>query len=88
MLLHGLVLSMVRYTPPFAGDAPAVPESWLRFVAEGAQFPWLTVVHRTPSIDVPLLQWAGLPYALLALLGVLLVAVWWGPLRRGLSADA
>lgn len=74
--LHTWVLTMVRYTPPVRGDAPAVVESWRRFLTEGVQFPWLNVLRSTPSIRVPYLDAWFAPYVVVLVVAGAVALVW------------
>ena len=86
-VLHSWVLAMVRYTPPdrIAGapdQVAAIPGSWSRFLHEGVQFPWLTVLRQTDALHWKMIHWAPLPYAILALLGAVLFVLWRPVLKR------
>jgi len=66
-VLHGWVLSMMR---------EPVPESWGRFLTEGIQLPWLTVLRQT----VPRDHWVasnGLLPAAVLLAGAALIGLLW-----------
>jgi hypothetical protein len=82
VVLHSWVLSMVHYTPTLRGEPQAVPESWCRFLAEGVQFRWLSVVKSTPSLDIALLRSPIFPYLLLAIAAAAIFVIWRFPLGR------
>ena len=86
-VLHEWVLAMVRYHPQPAdlGDlaSSAVVESWRRFLTEGVQLPWLTVIARTAREGSVVASWYWPWLVLLACAG--LVAIVW---RRPGAAPA
>lgn len=66
-LLNSWVISMVR---------EPVPESWQRVLAEGIQFPWLTVLKQTRPSDHPLLGNPLLAPTILLLVAGVIVMLW------------
>jgi hypothetical protein len=66
-LLNSWVISMVR---------EPVPESWRRVLAEGIQFPWLTVLKQTSPADHPVLGNPLLAPTILVLVASVLVMIW------------
>lgn len=81
-VVHTWVLTMVWYLPPVRGDAQAVPESWRLFLSEGVQFPWLSVLRRTPTLDWQVVYATWTPYVLLLTAGVAIGLVWAWPRRK------
>jgi hypothetical protein len=67
VLVHSWVLCMFR---------EPVPESWRRFLAEGVQLPWLTVLRQTRPEGSGLLANPLLPSFILASGAASLGAVW------------
>jgi hypothetical protein len=68
VILHSWVLSMVR---------EPVPEAWRRFLTEGFQLPWLTVLRRTSPPDNPWLNSQFLPIVVFAVVGALVASCWY-----------
>jgi hypothetical protein len=66
-LLNSWVISMVR---------EPVPESWQRVLAEGIQFPWLTVLKQTSPPDHPVIASPLLAPAILVLVAGVLAMIW------------
>jgi hypothetical protein len=66
-VIHSWVLSMMR---------ESTVESWSRFLSEGVQLPWLTVIRQTAAADHWLLSSALLPAVVLAM-GVAVVGLVW-----------
>ena len=81
-VLHEWVLAMVRYHPQPKDlghlASSAVVESWRRFLAEGVQLPWLTVLRRTAPEGSPVQAWYW-PYAVLLACALLAALVWRAP---------
>ncbi len=59
ILFHSWVISMVR--------KPFIPESWYRFITEGFQLPWLTVLRATSPEDHPILSSFLLPIIIISI---------------------
>ena len=68
-ILHTWVLCQVRYTVPLKQMLPegnAVLGCWTRFLEDGVQYPWLTVLRQTTPDASSWIHYQILPYALLA----------------------
>ncbi len=85
-VLHSWVLSMARFTPvDFDDSRTAVGESWVRFVADGVQLPWLTVL-RNSGVGTNILEWWGTPLLLVGSLAGLLAWIWMPVVRESRTA--
>lgn len=76
---HTWVLSMTRYLADHGGQEDPVsvlPGSWAMVVRDGVQFPWLTVLRSSPSLQHPIVQAWWLPYAMLALVLGFVAWIW------------
>lgn len=67
VLLNSWVISMVR---------EPVPESWYRFITEGFQLPWLTVLKATYPKDHPILSSFLLPIIIISITFLLIFFIW------------
>jgi hypothetical protein len=78
-VLHEWVLAMVRYHPQPADlgkfGSSAVVESWRRFLTEGVQLPWLSVLRRAAPEASIVHAWYG-PYAVLLACALVLALLW------------
>lgn len=81
-VLHEWVLSMVRYHPQPKDlgnfSSSAVVESWRRFLEEGVQLPWLSVLRRAAPAGSAAQAWYW-PWAVLLACGLLVLIVWRRP---------
>jgi hypothetical protein len=81
-VLHEWVLSMVRYHPQpkdlGSFSSSAVVESWRRFLEEGVQLPWLSVLRRAAPAGSAAQAWYW-PWAVLLACGLLVLIVWRRP---------
>jgi hypothetical protein len=76
-LLHSWVLTVFR---------EPVPQAWRLFLAEGPQLPWFRVLRMTSSPDNPWLTTPLVPTALLSIILLVAVALWWW--GEGIAATA
>ncbi len=67
MLLHSWVISMVR---------ESVPVSWEKFLEEGIQLRWLTVIKLTHSVKHPLIYSPIFPLLILTFCGLIVFTIW------------
>ena len=76
-LLHGWVLSMVRYTTLdlYEGVA-AVPECWRRVLAQGLQLPWLTRFQQTVADQSHFLHWRIWPFTVVLITALFCAVAW------------